>query len=160
MTHCRSVIHHLILTRCLITELQQSRPSRPWPLPFYTLNIYSQCSLWWRGQCCDATSLYAHCGADELPVKPQPAKSLLLSTQVLWFLSSGYSVSEIDVSWSDSTTAEHCCVPLCHACSKYNKALRFHFPLMWKPGENGLTLSGGRTLKLVPIAEFVAGVLT
>uniref|UniRef100_A0A8B9GTX4 THAP domain-containing protein 1 n=1 Tax=Astyanax mexicanus TaxID=7994 RepID=A0A8B9GTX4_ASTMX len=30
---------------------------------------------------------------------------------------------------TDSTTAEHCCVPLCQASSKYNKVLSFHtFP--------------------------------
>lgn len=35
----------------------------------------------------------------------------------------------IRLQWTSSTTAEHCCVPVCYASSKYNQVLSFHtFP--------------------------------
>ncbi len=57
---------------------------------------------------------------------------------------------------TSSTTAEHCCVLLCQASSKYNSVLSFHtFHRLRKLGENGLSLYGGTPSKLLLIPAYV-----
>uniref|UniRef100_A0A3P9LTM5 THAP-type domain-containing protein n=1 Tax=Oryzias latipes TaxID=8090 RepID=A0A3P9LTM5_ORYLA len=78
--------------------------------------------------------LYAHGGDDVLPLKSQPAKPFPLALRRLFTkrYNSNYNMTSKKTFKFQRTiysTAEHCCVPLCQASSKYNSLLSFHtFP--------------------------------
>lgn len=106
--------------------------------------------------------LYAHSGADVVPVKSQPATPLPLSVQLTGFLEKWRHRPRKTNSNSNAQIARQLSIVV-YLCVKPRvsaiKCLVFiRFPLMRKPGKNGLSLYGGRTLQLAAIPASVAGI--